>query len=295
MNTVLERDGFEERLLPMLRESLQDGSPDVRGQRSAPRRPARRFTFVGVAAALALLAGVLVAGVLGAGSAVSGRQLVTVDGHEALRDPNGVEEQLRAAGIDATIVDVPLPSSHHGLSAHGLWEGAWWWVTFDEPAQLTQDEFDRLYAQVGMLSANSDITRGDRYVLELPKIPGHVTLFVGREVPEGKFSVFRYDRMNELSPVGAFYCLGIDPNDPVALGGALTARGYRIIWLLESAQQSEDVTAPPPDTVATWAWLRGPDLVDIRLAPAGKAAERYQSAEGTFPLDETPPWARRCD
>ncbi len=292
MNETLERDSFEERLLPMLRRSVEETSSDrdVMRTSSGRRRSTRRRTFVVLAAALTLLAGSLFAG-----SALGGRQVVEVDGFRALRDPAAVESELRDSGIDATIVEVPVPS---GVDDN---QGVWWWITVDRPEQLSQEEFAHLYAQVGMAYVGlGDGTQGEiSRTLELPKMPGRFTLFVGREVPAGQFTVFQYDRMNELSPVGAFYCLGIDPNDPAALGAALEARGYRVIWNLESNNRNYEETAPPANTVATWAWLRGPQLVDIRLAPAGAPAERqsaakYQSAEGTFPAGEAPPWAPKC-
>ncbi len=292
MTKTLERDSFEERLLPMLRDNVEATSlgPDTMGKRSRRRLSIKGRTFVVLVAALTALAGSLFVG-----SASGGRQVVGVDGLKALRDPAAVESELRNAGFDATIVEVPLPSAG---DPQGYWQGTWWWLTVDQPEELTQQEFARLYAQIGVVGVGSGTKIGtkikDPHVLELPKMPGHVTLFVGREVPRDQFTVFQYDRINELSPVGAFYCLGIDPNDPTALGAALEARGYRIIWNFESNNSGHEVTAPPAHTVATWAWLRGPQLVDIRLAPAGRAAEEYQTAEGTFPPGKTPPWAPQC-
>jgi hypothetical protein len=288
MTETIERESFQERLLPMLREAVDEGSSGKRlGRARSKRRSAkRRPKLAALAAALVLLGGM----VFIAGSALGGRQIIRVDGLQALKHPADVERQLRNAGIDATIVDVPL---HPGDPAH-YWQGRWWWITVDQPEQLTQDEFERLYAQIGEVSPVTSTPLPDSRSLELPKMPGHITLYVGREVPPGHFSVFSYDRTNELSPVGTFYCLELDPNDPAALGKALEARGYRILWFVESHNAGREVNSPPAGTVATWAWLRGPDLVDIRLAPSGREAEKYQAAEGTFPRAETPPWAPPC-
>jgi hypothetical protein len=289
MTETMERESFEERLLPMLREAVNERSAGRRlGRARSKRRSGRRRPkLVALAAALVLLGGT----VFIAGSAFGGRQIIRVDGLQALEHPVDVERQLRDAGIDATIVDVPLLS---GDPAH-YWQGRWWWITVDQPEQLTQEEFDRLYAQLGELGPpDAAIPIADSRVLELPKMPGHITLFVGVDEPPGHFSVSSYDRINELSPVGTFYCLGLDPNDPAALGKALEARGYRILWFVESHNVGRQVDSPLAGTVATWAWLRGPDLVDIRLAPSGREAEKYQAAEGTFPRAETPPWAPPC-
>ncbi len=128
----------------------------------------------------------------------------------------------------------------------------------------------------------------------MPQISGHVTLYVGQQVPADQFSVSRYDRMNELSPLGTFGCLGLDGNDPAAMGAAIEARGYRVMWIVESHNHSHPVTSPPAGTVATWGFLRSPSLLDVRLAPAGPEAANYQHQEGTYPLGQTPPWTPPC-
>jgi hypothetical protein len=288
MTKTDERNGFEERLLVMLREAVMT---DPQGTCARPGKGAVRRGGPRRRALVALLAAVV--GIsLFVGSATGGRQIVSVDGSEALRDPAAVERRLREAGIDATIVAVPLPTVPEGADS---WQGVWWWVTLDRPADLTQDEFASLYVQVGELSVG-DANPGNTSTLELPKMSGHVTLFVGRVVPHGEPTVFDYDRINELSPAGAFFCLGIDPDDPAALGTALEARGYRVMWTVEdlSANSGSSAAVPPPGTVATWAWLRSPDLVDVRLAEAGPAAQGTQVAEGTFPAGTAPPWSQPC-
>jgi RNA polymerase sigma-70 factor (ECF subfamily) len=55
-----------------------------------------------------------------------------------------------------------------------------------------------------------------------------------------------------------------------------------------------EVAAPPEGTVATWAWFRGPNLVDVRIVDDGPEAQTYREAEGTFVPGETPPWAPPC-
>lgn len=275
--------GFAERLIPMLRASVDAAAipQPMNPHNGSKRRMGRRGRLVVVAASIALIAGTVVI----AASAVGGRGAVEVDGNEALRDPTRVEGELRAQGIDATIVEVPVLSNM---------QGRWWWIAFDEPSGLTQREFDGLYAQVGEGGSDPSIPIENSTMLELPKVQGHVTLFVGRTVPADEFRVTAYDRINEFSPTGAFYCLGLDPNDPVALGSALEARGYRLIWGLEESNHGRDVSTPPPGTVVTWAWLRGPDIVDLRISPAGPQASAYQAAEGTYPPSHSPPWSPPC-
>jgi hypothetical protein len=289
MSDTMKRPSFEERLLPMLREavieaSLHDG-PD--GRNARPRRSTKRRRIVLLAATVAF---VVSASLIG-GVALGRRNVVKVDGLQAVNDPQEVERQLRDTGIDATVVVVPLPTVE---GQDWSWQGSWWWITVDQPEQLSQDEFDHLYAQVGMGGVDSSIPIETTHILELPKMSGHVTLYVGRQVPDQRFNVFAYDRINELSPLGTFSCLAVDPNDPAALGAAIEQRGYRIVWTLEAGNQGSAVSSPPAGTVATWAWLRGPGVVDMRLAPAGPWAAKYQAAEGTFPSGTTPPWAPPC-
>ena len=116
-----------------------------------------------------------------------------MDGNEALRDPTRVEGELRAQGIDATIVEVPVLSNM---------QGRWWWIAFDDPSGLTQREFNGLYAQVGEGGPDPSIPIENSTMLELPKVQGHVTLFVGRTVPADEFRVTAYDRINESLPLG---------------------------------------------------------------------------------------------
>ena len=283
MSGTLEREGFEDRLIPMLREAVAEAGSEESDP--GPVRRHRSPTRVKILV-LAATAVVVVAALLG-GIAVGGRQVVEIDGREALKDPAKVEQQLRAGGIDASIVPVPL---HNAAD-----EGLWWWMTVDQPTDLSEDEFAHLYAQLGQGGADSSIDIENTTELAVPQVSGHVTLYVGQPVPAEAFSVADYDRMNELSPLGTFACLSLDANDPAAMGAAIEDRGYRIMWTLESQNRGHRVDSPPAGTVATWAWLRTPTLLDVRLAPAGHEGERYQHAEGTYPMGSTPPWSAPCD
>jgi len=280
---------FEERLIPMLRDAVTQGVP------ATSRRPRRTRVLI-LAATIGV---VLVGALLGGGAAIGRRELVMVNGSEAIADPSQVEAELQQAGIDADIIPVPLPStpSHY-------WQGRWWWLTFDGPSDLDEEEHGRLFTQVGLGSS----LPGDQpqienaTTLEIPKgIEAKMTLYVTFEVPRDSFTVDAYDRINELSPIGAFRCLGLDPDDPVGMGRTLSAIGYEVLWLFEPAGNRGgagygEVVEPPDGTAATWAWFRSPTVVDVRLmdASATKAVERYRHAEGTFTPDEAPPFTVPC-
>jgi hypothetical protein len=87
--------------------------------------------------------------------------------------------------------------------------------------------------------------------------------------------------------------------DPDSVGAALQAKGYDVIWTLEPANHegrgdNETLSAPPAGTVVTWAWLRGPHTVDVRLMREGPYARHYQRTSGTFLPAVTPPWTPPC-
>jgi hypothetical protein len=279
MNST-EQMMFRDRLLPMLRQAAKEQS---RGPRSD--------LFRGRARTVLLVAMVGLGLVVASGIALARRDVVTVSGIEALQDPAAVERTLRDAGIDADIVEVPLPAT-----AEHSWMGVWWWVGTEQPSGLSENDFARLRDQIGLLMSPGAESQNTTE-LELPKgLLGHLTLFVGREAAPGAFTVDAFDRTNELAPTGSFYCLGLDPSDPQALGEALTQLGYSVTWTFEDLGKNEGrvVQAPPEGTVVTWAWLRTSTLVDVRISPDGPDADAYRSAEGTFLPDESPPWSRPC-
>jgi hypothetical protein len=276
---------FEDRLLPML----------VAANRERRRRRAWRGRAAMAAAVLTLAAATVTFG------PVAASDTVKLSAKDAIADPAGAERMLREAGIDATVIVVPVSTYWKVL------DETWWWLHFDGPVPLSQHDFANIYRQVGDgLSGLSEedldggLGVGHMPVIELPHdLPGHLTLFAANVVPEGQPVASDYDSLNELSPLGTFWCDRLDPNDPATLGAALEAKGYDVIWILEmepddKTGRSEAVTEPPPGTVVTWAWLRGPQTVDIRLMNSGPTARHYQRTEGTFLPGETPAWSQPC-
>ena len=306
MTTTKNHETFEERLLPMLVIAIQrdDLGSTERLPKGRPDRRRRLAVVVLAATVAAIIAGMFVI------PAVGDRGVVPVRADDALRDPRGVERMLRAEGIDAEIIEVPIPSAAPGEDRN------WWqWLYFDRPVNLTPVEFYLLKAYVG-LENGSVLEKVDFYdpanqaefsrkrnagIIEIPRgVEGHLTLLVGQyNTPRGEFTVNRWSKINELAPTGALYCLGLDPDDPEALGAALKARGYRVMWIVEDpvANTSHEPTvSPPPGTVAVWAWLRDANLMDVRLVDASSPRlEEYRAAEGTYRLGETPPWEPPCN
>jgi hypothetical protein len=291
----------------MLLEAIPQDRAEVR-RRTIRTRRSRRSAVLLVAA----IVGAAVAGSVLV-PAIGERGVVRVYAQDALRDPKAVERTLRAeGGIDADIIEVPVfdPPPEEAPA----W---WWWLYWDRPVDLSPSEFALLRAWVGLMDdraleregffdGNGETAKLRRFygllndgVIEIPRgIDAQLTLFVGRTVPKSEFSVNRWDRINELAPTGSVYCLGIDPDDPVALGQTLRDRGYRVLWILEDpvANTSRTVSSPPHGTVAVWAWLREPDLMDVRLVDASSPKlKEYRASEGTYSLGETPPWEPPCD
>jgi hypothetical protein len=306
VTTIRERSTFEERLLPMLVEAIpKDGADARRG--TTRRRRSRRSAVLLVAA----IVGAAVAGSMLV-PAVGERGVVRVYAQDALRDPKAVERTLRTeGGIDAEIIEVPVfdPPAEESPA----W---WWWLYWDRPVDLSPSEFALLQDWVGLMNGraleregffdkNGETAKLRRFygllsdgAIEIPRgIEAHLTLFVGRTVPRGEFSVNRWDRINELAPTGSLYCLGVDPDDPAALGRTLRDHGYQVLWILEDleANTSHTVSSPPDGTVAVWAWLREPDFMDVRLVDASSPKlDEYRASEGTYTPEQTPPWEPPC-
>lgn len=276
---------FEDRILPMLVQAVPSHRRRTRLRRGG-------FGVVVLVAALALIVPSL--------GAALGTDTIRVSAQDAVRDPAAVEQNLREAGINATVIVVPMPPNWKVL------DQTWLWLHFDEPSRLSQNDFANIYRQVGEGLAgltDEQMDRGNGIAhmqdLELPHdLPGHVTLFAvasnDDQVPSGTFD---YDWTNELSPVGTFWCAHLDPNDPLAVGEAVGARGYDITWTLEpedNGAATESVAVPPAGTVVTWAWLTGPHSIDIRLMREGALASRLQHQEGTLRPGQDASWAPPC-
>lgn len=279
-------DGFEARLLPMLLKALEE-----RDSAQIPRRPTsprivRRTIGVAVAAAFLVVATTVL---------VASQNTISVSADDAIADPAEVIQDLRDAGIEARILVVPVPPSA---------AGTWWSLSFSPGVQVDDLAWAKLKAQVGVGVAGLpeeilDRGRGvfHHEILELPRnLRGPLTLSVGRAARPGEAEA---PMDNELAPNGAFWCLDLHAMPADRAGRLLEDMGYEVAWVYETFKgpggEGHQVDAPPQGSGITTAFLRTPDVVDVRLASEAEV-ERLRLQAGT-PTQESnvPVWAPACE
>lgn len=291
-------EGFEGRLLPVLLEAVDERALAVERR----RRPRRRTVVRAGALAVAALVGAVIA----ANTLAVGTDTIQVSAADAVRDPAAVEQQLRDQGVEATILVVPVPD---------VVANAWWHLYFAPGAAVSCQDWVRLMAQVGTGENPScfspevydkliDHGNGVRHmpVLDIPKdVHGPMTLVAGRATEPGEETGWP-SLGGELSPDGAFYCLGLERMDPAVAGQALTDLGYDVRWHYNPqpfAGVGVDpgdryVDAPPEGSALVDVWLFTPDRVIVELVPA-ELADAARPQYGTPTSDWTPPsWAPSC-
>jgi hypothetical protein len=291
-------EGFEARLLPMLLDAVDERSRARVAPR--PRRVRRRTVVRSGALAVAALVGAVVA----ANTLAVGTDTVQVSAAEAVRDPAAVQRQLRDQGVDANILVVPVPT---GVA------GTWWDLYFRPGARVGPEEWSRLLAQVGegidpglppdvydrILDHGRNVYHHE--VLEIPKdVHGPMTLIAGRAPRDGESLA---GLGGELSPVGAFWCLGLERMGPSGAGQAIAALGYGVRFYYNpqpfepvgvDVEGDGYVETPPPGSAVTDAWFATPTDVVIDLVPAGQA-DAVRAETGTPTPGSTPPdWAPAC-
>lgn len=283
---------FEGRLLEMLLEAHAD-RPQGKdsGHRRGPRIGTRRVAPL-------LVAGLLLGGWILA-SAVVGDDTLTVDAARAAADPEAVERELQAAGIEADVRAVPTEP---------FFRGKWVWLHFPPGVDVDPETFALLQSYVGMLdmawpAVEERCPKGAcerTAILELPRdVPGPIVLIAGRAPLPGEGGWENLGGENELAPTGALYCYGLEGLAPAQAGRRLVDLGYRVIWRYDAVDTfmgSEFPDRPPPGTGIVHAWFRGPNVVDVSLVRDEHVAQQRRSV-GTpvTPEDrEGLTWAPSC-
>jgi hypothetical protein len=244
--------------------------------------------------------------VVAANTLAVGTDTVQVSASDAVRDPAGVEAELRAQGVEATILVVPVPD---------VVANAWWHLYFEPGASVSCQDWVRLMAQVG-IGTNPSCFSPEEYdhlidhgnnvrhmpVLDIPRdVHGPMTLVAGRPSSPGEDAGWP-SLGGELSPDGAFYCLGLERLDPLAAGRVLTGLGYGVRWHFNPdpfAGVGVDpgdryVDTPPEGSAVVDVWFLTPDRVFVELVPA-HLADAARPQYGTPTSDWTPPsWAPPC-
>lgn len=191
--------------------------------------PWQRVWLVVPAALVAVLALVLVIGpgaftsdpLRGALAVNQAEGTVTIEVTEAGSDPTGLQQKLRAAGIDVRIETLPAEQSA---------VGTWLRATFT--AEFPSDVANRITEQVGT----------NRSTITLPAdVPGGLTLFVGREAADGEAP--RGGPVNLLAE-GPLHCLRLDAVSFAEAEQRLRAQGYDVTWQEEYTTSTDDQGRP---------------------------------------------------
>ena len=279
MTTTDERVEFEEELLVMLHEAA------VQRQTTTPRRRPRATKLVALIAAV--VAATVAVSALSI-SAIGHGEYVVVNSAHALHDPSAVIAQLRSAGIDAQIIQVPIDPTAEGRGRVGKWNN----VTFARANAISSADFTALREPTGT-STGSDV--------RLPKgISGLVRLYVNRAARPGETPWFFGDDLgvNELGPTGTFWCLALEDRTPQAATSELQALGYEVQWLRVTPNYAMfPIDHIPPSSKVVFSFVHGPGVVDLRMADA-RHADSLRAAFGTpslqYPRSTWSSWAPSC-
>ena len=290
MRRLLESiDPANEIVLPSDHEWDQMFQEIVSSERTRRRASRRPLLLVALLGAIAI-------GLLLLTSALAGDRTIDIHAAEALRDPEGLERRLAREGIDAEIQVAPSDDL----------AGKWFHLYMHPGAELDDETHWLLQSYVGHIHAGYEsvmercplggCSRTD--LLELPvKVKGPMTLVVAREpAPGEEYWAKHIDWTNELAPTGAFYCERLEEKGPAEVEELLTALGYDVVWVHDTADTGEEVAFPPAGAEITFAFFRDADTVDVRTA-APEDVERFSANAGT-PSEQHPrlsaTWAPAC-
>ena len=250
-----------------------------------------RRPLVAIPAFVALSAAALVLS-----TAVAGEKIIEVHAQDALSDPRGLEQELARQGVDAHIVSVPSRDL----------AGKWYHLYLAPNTDIDDETYWLLQSYVGLIdyrypSVQEHCPIGDcprTSLLEIPaRVHGPITLVVGR-TPTASEQGYWTDSfgMNELAPTGALYCYRLEERTPAEAERILHALGYDVSWDYETDNASNKVGSPPPESVVSFAWFKGPNEVEV-VTSSPKDATSYKESEGT-PTENHPrdsaPWAASC-
>lgn len=249
-------DSFERRLLDVLLEDFpKTRTSGVRVPPHSPeRRPnqhQRRWGLIVVTSFL-LATALVVAPTLFDNPTQSALAIERRDGvlhisvRDAVADPDAMTEDLRAAGIDAEVVAVPVVPNLVGR-----------WVEAEYDGRLA-DGF-----RPPIVNQAADHVE----VLKMPAdFSTWIRLKVGRAAESGE-EFEDVTGFNELREHGALHCLGLPEMSPQQAEEVLSTHGYELIWVYDDGEHPN----PPLTGKVYWAYFRTPNLVDIRVDTEGEA------------------------
>lgn len=237
-----------------------------------PRSWSRRISWAAAAAALAV--GVAIIPSLLSSDPLHGAlaieqhgDMLHVEVEDALADSEAMTNDLRAAGLDATVSTVPVSPS-----LVGGWVNVMNLAGADQDPRIV-DLIDQTQSHVDTLRIPSDFSSA-------------VGLFVGRPARPGERweIASEMDSPDLLGSGGELACLGFADLTPIEVDRRLVSMGYQVIWSVVDAElpSSEVVPSAPATGIVFEARLVGPDLLDVRVAVPGSdlARQAVSRSEG---------------
>jgi hypothetical protein len=182
-----------------------------------------------------------------------------------LEHPDVVIAQLKKAGVEARIVEVPIGDGSNDRP------GVWVDVGYDNPDPAPRGAWFN--------------TWWGRRHLSLPKdVHGTATLFVGRKARTGETPAPPF-LDNELGPTGDFWCLALERMHPADATARVEGLGFEVLWEWRQLPISEEgagdawrIDELPQDAALVRAALpNDPGVVVFQLVDERFAEEERQS------------------
>jgi hypothetical protein len=251
---------FERRLLPMLLDAHEEQASfelPVPAALAAQVKKRQRFVaFLAAAcvATLVLLAlPVLTDSPSGGALAIDKRgEMLHLRVEDAAADPEAMNNELRAAGIYATVEVVPVSPSLVG-----------YWVNIFEDEPEGGDADPRSLGLWEQLPTP---------VFKLPSdYTNPLTLTVGRAAQKGETWAMslQADALDDVGPNGAMCHFNLAKVAPRTAHRALTEQGFEVQWSDEDLNSGRRLSSAPAEGVIVYAFLMGPDTIRISVAAAG--------------------------
>lgn len=223
--------------------------------RQSPLRGRRMALLMATAAVLGICVAILPAlssdPLHGALAIERNGDMLYVEVLDALAGPDAMTNDLRAAGLDATVSVLPVSPS-----LVGRWVNVMNLSGADQDPRIV-DLFEQIESRVESLRIPADFSSA-------------IGLYVGRPARSGeRWEISaEADSPDLMTPGQELACLGLASLTPAEVDRILVDIGYRVVWsVLDPELPSSEVVPTPPATgIVFEARLIGPDLLDVRVA-----------------------------
>lgn len=274
--------GFEARLLPALLEAIEERRDSIPEQESVPHHDRgsllRGWPAIAVVAGAAVLLAIVVPVV--SDDPLRGALAVTRHGDtlylrvdDASADPKAMTNDLRAAGLGATVEVIPV-----GPSSVGMWVDVVDDSRTGDSDPRSIDLWRQMYPEEDEGTEQAGIPRAR--ILEVPAdFSTPIILRVGRAAEDDEQWVMAHQRdvPDESQPGGVLYCLR--DLDPPEADRVLRELGYVVDWSYSrSPNYGESVSEPPSGKVIVYGELLGPNILKVETVDPDSAMAK-QSLE----------------